>query len=248
MESNRPKLDLLIAHLENERKLLKRMIKEASAEHDNLIVYYHSEALLELNLRLNVFYNFRDPYFNKKEELKRKINFSRKNEFIDKFSPRVREFMKQLYEDEAKELEKDLQKLKDLPTVPLPPEGKKFEKALFDLYDEQYRAFEIVLGEDSYYTFRLVFQIKKKILTVELTGNFYDEEPDFVLENRIPQPIKAAGFEYNEQRKKYTRSFDIAGFKNVGEIKMWFAKFIIEDTWIYSSGGKMRLEYKTRKK
>ncbi len=45
MKPVKPQLDLLIAHLEAERKSLKRMIKEAASEGDNLIVYYHSEAL-----------------------------------------------------------------------------------------------------------------------------------------------------------------------------------------------------------
>ena len=86
MEPVKPKLDLIIAHLEAERKSLKRMIKEANAEHDNLIVYYHSEALLELNRQLDVLYNFRDPHYNRKEQLKQQIGFWRKNEFTKLFS------------------------------------------------------------------------------------------------------------------------------------------------------------------
>jgi hypothetical protein len=39
-------LDLLISALEKEQRLLKKMIRKAQTEHDNLIVYYHSEALL----------------------------------------------------------------------------------------------------------------------------------------------------------------------------------------------------------
>jgi hypothetical protein len=248
MEPVKPKLDLVIAHLEAERKALKRMIREANAEHDSLIVYYHSEALLDLNRRINVLYNFRDPYFNQKEELIRQINFWRKNEFTKQFKPQIREFVKKRNEEKAKELEKDLQKLINKPPAPIAAGGKKFEKALFDLYDEQYTSFEILLGEDDYNKFSLIFRIKRKLLTIELKGDFYNDDPDFVFDNRVPQPIKAAGFKYDERRKRYICTFDIAGFNNVNEIKIWFAKFIIEDSWHYWPGGTMQLEYKTPKK
>jgi len=46
----KPQPDLLITYLEAERRSLKRMIKEAAPEGDNLIVYYHSEALHQLEV------------------------------------------------------------------------------------------------------------------------------------------------------------------------------------------------------
>ena len=61
MQPIKPDLDLLIGALEKEQRSLKKMIGQAAAEHDHLIVYYHSEALLDLNRQLGVLYSFKEP-------------------------------------------------------------------------------------------------------------------------------------------------------------------------------------------
>ena len=244
MKPIKPDLDLIIQRLEAEAKTLKRMIKYAAAEHDNLIVYYHSEALLELNRKLAVFYGFRDPDFEKKEDLKRQINFLKKHDNFKKSSPQMREWVKKRFAQKAEVLEKDLQQL-----IGLPPAAPKsgtlfFDDAMLALYQKRCRKFQLLLGDKDDDGLMLTFQIKKKILTIELSTELCGEDPDFVFENRVPQPLKAAGFTYGPERRKYIRTFDITGFNNTHEVKKWLAKFIIDDSRYYWPGRKMTMIYK----
>jgi len=243
MEPDKSQLELLIKYFEAEKRNLKRMIKDAAAEMDNLLVYYHSEALLDIESRLRVLYSFRDPDYVKKEDLKRKINFLTTNKFIKRMSPAFREFNIKRNKEEVETLKKRLYQLNQAKVVQDLTSSTKIEHALFLLYDEKYRAFKISLGEDLGYIMELIFRIRENILIIELNGQIGDTDPDFVFEDRIPQPLKAAGFEYDPLSEKYIRTLDISGLANLKEIKMWLAKLIIEDSWFYSPGGTMRLEY-----
>jgi hypothetical protein len=237
-------LDLLISALEKEQRSLKKMIRQAAAEYDNLIVYYHSEALLDLDQRLRVLYSFKDPYFEQKENLKRQIKFWRGYEFMEKMSIQLRERMKKRNEEKAIELEKQLQQLIDMPLPQSYPQTQFINEALLALYEKRCRSFQLVMGEEDDLHLRITFRIQKKTLTVTLKGFNYEDEPDFIVEGRVPQPLKAAGFIYNEAQNKYTRTFNFPDACDIPEVKKWLAKFIIEDSWFYWPGKTITLIYK----
>jgi len=244
MKPAKPDLDVLISALEKERRSLKKMIREAAAEHDHLIFYYHSEALGNLNRRLDVLYGFKDPLYREKEDLKRHIGFWRNGDFIKKMSPEVRQRMRERNEEKAQALEKQLLQLMDAPQLQ-PSGGTRFiDEALLALYEKRCRSFRLILGEEDDSYIALVFKTRKNTLVIQLKGMLFGEEPDFVFEGRIPKPLLAAGFIYDSQRKTYTRAFDFAGRETIPEIKIWLTKFVIEDSWYYWPGRTMRLEYK----
>jgi hypothetical protein len=245
MQPVKPDLLLLIRELEKEQRTLKKMVRQAAAEADNLIVYYHSEALLDINRRLHVLCSFNDPLFQQKEELKRQIGLFRKGDFFKKMRPELRGRMKSRYEQKALELEKQLQQLMDRPLLPEP--GTRFiDEALSALYEKRCRSFQLKFGDDDDKESQtvLTFKIKRNALAVYLKGQSGSEQPDFVFDGRIPKPLLAAGFVYDEQRKTFTRTFDLAGYQTLPEIKKWLGKFIIEDCWYYWPGRKMALVYK----
>ncbi len=244
MPSVKSDLDILISALEKEKRELKKMIRQARSEYDNLIVYYHSEALLDLDRRLRVFYSFKDPYFEQKEDLKRRIKHWRRGDFMEKWSPQLRERMGKWNDEKVKELEMQLQQLIDLPAVQSYPQTHFIDEAFLALYEKRCRSFQLVMGEEDDLHLRLTFRIQKKTLTVTLKGISYEDEPDFIVEGRIPQPLKAAGFEYFEGQGKYKRTFAFAGAGDIPGVKKWLAKFIIEDSWFYWPGKKMTLKYK----
>jgi hypothetical protein len=237
-------LDLLISALEKEKRSIKKMIRQATTEHDNLIVYYHSEALLDINGRLHVLYGFKDPYFKQKEDLKRQIKAWRGGYYMEKLTPQLRDLMQKRNEEKAAELEKQLQRLIDLPLSQSYPHTQFIDEALLALYEKRCRAFQLVMGEESDLHLRITFRIQTKTLTVTLKGINYEDEPDFIIEGRIPQPLKAAGFIYDEEQNNYTRTFNIADAGSIPEIKKWLAKFVIEDSWFYWPGRTMTLKYK----
>jgi len=244
MKPVKPDLDLLISALEKEQRLLKKMIRQAAADHDNLIVYYHSEALLDLNRRLDVFYSFKDPLFHKKKDLKRQTDFWRKGDFIREMRPELRDFITKRNEEKALALEKQLQQLIDAPQLQHPHDTQFIDEALTDLYEKRCRSFSLTLCEDDDDHLALVFKIRKNKLIIKLKGTSFGEEPDFVFEGRTPQPLRAAGFIADARLKTYTRIFDLNGLQTKPEIKKWLAKFIIEDSWYYWPGRTMKLEYK----
>jgi hypothetical protein len=244
MQPVNPDLQLLIRELEKEQRSLKKMIREASAEFDSIIVYYHSEALLNLNRRLDVLYSFRDPWYEKKKVLKRQISGWRKGNFIKKMRPEARGWMKKRCEEKALALEKQLQQLMDITSPPPLPGTHFIDAALLALYEKRCSSFRLILGEVDDGHIALVFKIKKNTLVIDLKGQVNGEEPDFIFEGRIPRPLLAAGFVYDPKPDSYTRTFDFAGYQATLDIKKWLAKFIIDDTMHYWSGGKMTLIYK----
>jgi len=136
-----------------------------------------------------------------------------------------------------------LQQLMDASQLGPPHETQFINDALLALYEKRCRSFQLVLGEDEYQHLSLVFKRRKSLLTVQLKAPV-DEEPDFVFDNRIPQPIKAAGFIYDLQRKRFERTFNFSQPEKVQEIKIWLAKFITDDMRMYWPGQKMMLKYK----
>ena len=244
MPSANSDIDMLISALEKEQRSLKKMIRQAAAEHDNLIVYYHSEALLDLNRHLSVFYSFIDPYFEQKEDLKRQIKHWRSGDFMEKWRPELRERMEKRNEEKAAELEKQLQRLIDIPQSQSYPKTQFIDEALMALYKKRCRSFQLLMGEEDDLHLRLTFRIRKKILMVTLKGINHEDDADFIFEGRIPQPLKAAGFIYDEAQNKYNRTFDFADAGDIPDVKKWLAKFVIEDSWFYWPGRTMTLKYK----
>jgi hypothetical protein len=244
MQPAKPDLDLLISALEKEQHSLKKMIRQAVAERDNFIVYYHSEALLDLDRQLRVLYSFKDPRFEQKEDLKRQIKVWRSGEFMEKMRPQLRERMEKRNEEKALALEKQLQRLIDQPQLQSHPQTKFIDEALLALHEKRCRSFRLVMGEDDDLQLILSFHINRKTLTVKLKGINYEDKSDFIFEGRIPQPLKAAGFIFNEKQRKYTRTFDVANLHDIHKIKKWLAKFIIEDSWFYWPGRVVTLMYK----
>ena len=244
MQPVKPNLDLLINALEKEQRSLKKMIRQAAAEHDNLIIYYHSEALGSLNRRLDVLYSFKDPLYHKKEDLKRQIDFWRKGDFMKKMRPELRAHMAKRYEDSARELEKQLQQLIDAPQPQPSPDTAFIDEALLALYEKRCRSFRLILGEEDYDHIALFFKTQKNKLVIQLKGMLFNDEPDFVFEGRTPKPLLAAGFIYDLDRKIYTRTYDLSGQQTIPEIKKLLSKFVIEDSWYYWPGKTIALKYK----
>ena len=244
MKPPKSNLDLLISAFEKEQRALQEMIRDATSEHDNLIVYYHSEALLDLDRRLRVLYSFKDPAFEQKEDLKRRIKVWKSGDFMEKLTPQLREWMEKRNAEKAAELEKQLQLLMDAPQPQPLPNTQFIDEALLSLYQKRCRSFKLIMGEMDDYHITLTFRMRRNVLTITLNDNLDGEEPDFVFENRVPQPLKAAGFLYSPRQKKYTRTFIVTGICDVPEIKKWLAKFLIEDSWYYWPGKKMGLVYK----
>ena len=232
-------LELLIRHLEAESRQLKRMIKEAAAEHDNLIAYYHSEALLELNRRLNILYNFRDPYYDQKNELIRQIEYIKKMSFSE-FSDRIRGFMKEKYAGRVTEFENKLLKLNEEPAKTY-FDTKIIDNALTALYNKQHKWLKLFVNYEE--KFGLRFSIKKNELIITLLGSFDYEEPDFVMDSRVPRKLEGLGFQLDNKQNKYVKTFTFRTIDDIPAIKQWITRFVIDFCWMWGSASKVQLVY-----
>jgi hypothetical protein len=241
MEPVANKLNLIITHLEAERKSLKRMIKEASSEGDNLIVYYHQEALAKLESHLDVFYSFRDPDYHKKNSLKRYILYLKKYK-ESKIGKNFRDYLKQSTQNRINKTMTELQNLIDNPTTKSYSQTSHLDHALLELFEKKIKSFKLVINEEV--GFVLVFKMKKKILFIEFDIKIEFYEQDFILNERIPNPLKGFSFELNQERKKYIRTLNFDSTNEIPQIKIWLSHFLIDFCGIYFSSEGVKLVYK----
>ena len=212
------------------------MIKESSAEGDNLIVYYHSEALNQLNDRLDVLYSFRDPLYMSKQEIERKIKYVKTDAF--KFVKTQKKWMKDWQEKNILELQTELKRLSDRPVKSDFIETSKIQEALSNLYEKRYKSFKLVINE--YSDFTLYVRTKKKFFTVEITYKLEPDEQDYIINDRVHKPLEGMGFKYNHRRKKYVNTFDVANFES-GHLKKWLSHFMID--YCRLNGNSLQLIY-----
>ncbi len=225
MEPVETKLNLVIAHLEAERKSLKRMIKDAALERDNLIVYYHQEELIQLDIRLDMLYSLRDPDFRKKQNLEQySINLKKYSK--SKKGKNLRYFLKESTQKKIAAAKYQLQHLIDNPTAKSYSQTSHLENALLELFEKKIKSFRLLINEEV--GFVLVFKMKRKILFIEFDTKIEFYEQDFILNERTPNPLKGFGFELNQDRKRYIRMFKFDDILEILPIKMWLSHFLID--------------------
>jgi hypothetical protein len=239
MKPVKPELDLLVDELEKERRSLKKMIRDAASEHDNLIVYYLSEALLDLNRQMNVLYCFKDPLYKRKEELKRRIGFLKNMPYLE-MSKQLRVSVKEYYAKDIAEMEAELKKLNDQPNA-VYKKTQYIDDALFALYEKRCKSFKLIIWADN--NTALHFKIKKKQLIITLNNKSDFWEADFIVHDRAQDSLKGMGFKFDEQRKMYFYTYEMTGFNNASPIKMWLSHFLVDYWHLYGSAGSVTLVY-----
>ena len=241
MDTVETKLTLVITHLESERKSLKRMIKQAGLEGDNLIIYYHQEALAQLDNHLDVLYSFRDPDYHKKSNLERYI-FYLKNYKESKIGRNLRDYLRQSTQNRINEKKTELQNLKDNRTTKSYSQTSHLEQVLLELFEKKIKSFKLVINEEV--GFVLFFKLKRKILFIELDTQVEFYEQDFILNERIPNPLKGFSFELNRERQKYIRTHNFDSTNEIPQIKIWLSHFLIDFCQMYGSSDGVQLVYK----
>jgi hypothetical protein len=216
------------------------MIREASAEKDNLIVYYHSEALLQLESRLHVLYIFKDPLYQRREELRRRIDTMEKWP-LSKYSKTLRPFAKKRNKQRVTELQDELQKLMLQPPATI-NETQIIDEALFALYEKRYEWFKLLVNYEE--NFGLHFKLNNNLLVITLIGPIWNEEPDFVFDNRTSNILKGLGFRLDIENNRHFHIVDITRFKDANPIKQWLSRFFIDYCRIYGSAQNIHLAYK----
>jgi hypothetical protein len=242
MDQTKSDLALLIKELETQRRSLKSMIKAAASEGDHLIVYYQSEALSQLNSRLDVLYTFSDPLHMRKQELERQIKSINNMKFIKPQKGREKWFKDRIAK-KTFELKVELKRLSEKPIKDNFIETQLIDEALFALYERRYKSFKLIIWEDEDNNTALLFKIKKNLLIITLTYTLDFGEDDFVLANRFHDPLKGMGFKFDELREMYFYTYDMTSFNDAGYLKKWLSHFLIDYCHLYGPTQTIRLTY-----
>ena len=232
-------LDLVIKVLEAEKKSIEKQIKKCLSENDYLISYYHSEALNQLNSRLTVLYQFKDPLYNERQNLKRLESFYKKKpDFVSdsKMWNRIKENKKEKIKKQKSEFE---EKVKNINTFF--NDSQEIDDALFNLYEGKYKGFKLLL--DQLDEFELVFTINSNRLRISTKPYWDMNEPDFILDNRIPNPIEGLGFKFDPISYKAVYEYDMNNFKDAWPIKLLLSRLFFDVYQFYDINQSAKLVY-----
>ncbi|HVV54299.1 MAG TPA: hypothetical protein VHC47_03180 [Mucilaginibacter sp.] len=213
-------LDLVIDAFETEKKALQRMIKQSAWEHDHLIAYHHSEALLRLNRHLHILYSFRDPFHNERQELNRQGKFLR-NKPKD-IKHRLWKFVVETHSKEIEERKLELEAKQKKNSF---NDTQEIDDLLFAIAEGSIKTFKIIvpLYDDA----ELQFTREGALLLICI--NLYEPyEEDFILDNRIPDPLKGLGFEFNADKRSYVYQCNLTNFKDATDIKILLSRLFFD--------------------
>lgn len=244
MELVKPDLNLLIKHLEAERRSLNRMIKRAETDGDHLIVYHHKQALGQLDSHLDTLRCIKDPLHFRKLDLMWRIDYLKQLNL----KGGSKDFKIYLNKKNLNAIGELKEQLKDLNARELPESYKETDhigEALIALYEKRNRYFKLDLWNDENST--LVFRIKRKLLHVsfnlENMITEWDEEPEMWLADRKPDIFRAVGFQFDAKGKKYICTHTMAGSEDIRAVKMWLSHFLLDYLHMYSHSNHIRLIY-----
>jgi hypothetical protein len=220
-------LDLLIELYESEKRFLERSIKDYIDEFEYQFAFFHSEALSQVNSRIQILNSFKGPLYSEKEKLERMISMMPKIEDYD-----LEKFMRARWEERIRDQENKVdqigkQKMRRF------YDSQEIDDALFEMFEGRIKKFRLLLNkEDNFY---LDFELNEShLLTISIelkntldNGNIYREDD---LNDR---PFKGLGFKLSEDGNSLIYQYNMKNFKDASSIKMLLSRIVYD---IYIGG------------
>jgi hypothetical protein len=199
-------LKLLISLYEEEKIRLQKLIDECLLETEYLMAHYHSEALYQLNGRLQTLHNINDKLYDEKGISQRRINGLQK-----RIETEPTDYMKEYYEKNLQRAKEELEKLNQIPKQAT-------------LSDNETLLDETLKKADNLF---LTFSYSKKILKVTLPY-VKQHTKKWILYNANINSFKNLGFNLTENETKLilTLTGDKEGIIN--RLKIILAKIVFE--------------------
>jgi hypothetical protein len=216
-------LDQIIEYFESEKQSLELSIKSNLAEYDYLYAHYLQEGLWRLNNYLDTLKYFRDPLFNKKQEVERWIRW------MSRLENNNLEF---LYKDDIAEKKKELEKLNKDPVYKYFNDSQVIDEALFDLYEKRIKKFRLCLSKED--NFNIDFEITGDLLRITHQPDFesrnYDYSIGFDDEDDIEyrHPLENLGFRWSTDRKALVYYYEMEVFKEALPVKILLSRIVYE--------------------
>jgi hypothetical protein len=190
-------LKLLISLYEEEKVRLQKLIDECLVETEYLMAHHHSEALCQLNGRLQTLHNIDDKLYDEKYSRKRRIDSLQKQ-----IETESSDYIKEYCEKELQCEKEELEKLNQIPKqATLSDNETLLDETLKKLLDKKIKNLKLILRKaDNLF---LGFSYSKKILKVTLPYVKQHTQKWLLYDDNI-NSFKNLGFELTENETKLT--------------------------------------------
>jgi hypothetical protein len=190
-------LKLLISLYEEEKVRLQKMIDKCLLDTEYLMAHYHSQALYQLNGRLQTLKNIDDKLFDQKDSTQRRIAGLQKRIEVESS-----DYMKEYYVEELQRAKEELEKLNRIPkTATLPNNENLLNETLEKLVNKKIKNLKLMLKKaDNLF---LGFSYSNKILKVTLPY-VKQHTNKWILHDENINSFKNLGFNLTESETKLT--------------------------------------------
>ncbi|QEC69775.1 hypothetical protein FRZ67_21645 [Panacibacter ginsenosidivorans] len=214
-------LKLLISLYEEEKVQLQKLIHECLGETEYLLAHYHSQALYQLNGRLQTLKNIDDKLFDQKDFRQRRIDSLQKRIEVESS-----DYMKEHYVKDLQRANEELEKLNQIPK-PATSSGNEtlFDETLKKLVDKKIKNLKLILKKaDNLF---LGFRYSKKILKVTLPYVKQHTKKWILYDDNI-NSFKNLGFNLTESETKLILTLTGDKDEILNRLKLVLSKVVFE--------------------
>lgn len=215
-------LTLLISIYEEEKAQLQKDIELYLAEKEYLMAHYKSEALFQLNSRLQKLHNLEDPLYDQKEHLQRSLKQSQRQ-----LASETEPYMKDLYDRWIREAQEELEKLNQVSIVQMPSMIPQtfFDETLERLLKKEIKNLKLVLDQQQ--NLFLQFSYTKKKLTIILPDIHAHLKKWVFYEDQLTV-LKNTGFQLSADGNRLMLSLTGEKAAILSQVKVILCKIIFE--------------------
>lgn len=214
-------LKLLISLYEEEKIRLQKLIDECLVETEYLMAHYHSEALYQLNGRLQTLKNIDDKLFDEKDFRQRRIDGLQK-----RMETESSDYMKDYYMKDLQRAKDELEKLNQIPKQPTLPDNETLlDETLKKLIDKKIKNVKLILKKAD--NLLLGFTYSRKTLKVTLPYVKQHIKKWILYDDNI-NSFKNLGFDFRENETKLTLTLTGDKEEILNKLKAILSKIVFE--------------------
>lgn len=211
---------LLISVYKNEKALLQQLIDDCLDEMDYLGAHYYMQAMYMLNRKIQTLHNIDDPHYDKKQWIKRSVEYSEKRVRGEKS-----DLMRSFYESEIRNGKEQLEKLNRVTPRNVLNNNTLLFNTIEKLMDKKAKSVKLILKKSD--NLLLAFTYSKQSLKVTLP---YVKQliKNWVLNDESIIFLKNLGFCQNESEAKLVLT--ITGHRAfiISELGVILSKIVFE--------------------
>lgn len=214
-------LKLLLSLYEEEKVRLQKLIDECLVETEYLMAHYHSQALYQLNGRLQTLKNIDDKLFDEKDFRQRRIDSIQK-----RIEAESSDYMKDYYVKDLQRAKEELEKLNQISkSAILPINETLLDEILKKLLDKKIKNLKLILKKaDNLF---LKFSYSNKVLKVTLPYVKQHTKKWILYDDNI-NSFKNLGFSLGENETKLTLTLTGDKADIVNKLKLVLSKIVFE--------------------